>query len=69
MKHNNGYISLQHALSLIEKGYVFRQDLNQTEFKVCKGTESLEVYKLNERTAKDLKREIALLKKQTQINL
>lgn len=68
MKANNGYISLPHALSLINRGWVFRQDLKQTEFKVCKGTESLEVFKLNERTATALKRELHQIRQQTKID-
>lgn len=67
MKTNNGYISLNHAMTLIQHGWKFRQDLKQTEFKVAKSENSFDYYKLNKKTATELK--IKLNELRTQINI
>lgn len=69
MKATNNYISLQHATTLLEYGWVFRQDLKQTEFRLFKGVNSLEYHKLNKTTATEIKRHLNALKQQVKINL
>lgn len=68
MKHN-GYIGLSHAMSLVEKGWLFRQDLAQTSFKVTRTENSFDYYKLNRKTATELKQKLNELRNQTKISL
>lgn len=69
MKATNNYISLPHALNLIQSGWIFRQDLKQTEFKVLKGVGAIEYHKLNKTTATELKKHLNALRNQINIKL
>lgn len=69
MNRYNGYISLNHAMSLLQNGWLFRQDLKQTEFKIKRKENSLDWYKINKKVATELKKQINQLNNQTKICL
>jgi hypothetical protein len=68
MKTSNGYIGTDRAYSLIQNGWIFRQNLAQTEFKVKRTPDATDHFKLNQKSAAELK---SLIKqnKQVKINL
>lgn len=55
MHKNNNYINFYRAKNLLEIGYLFRQDLKQTWFKITNGKEN---FWLNAKTAKKVKSEL-----------
>jgi hypothetical protein len=55
MHKANGYISFFRAKILLECGYLFRQDLAQTWFKITNGKEN---HFLNAKTARKIKDQI-----------
>lgn len=67
MRASNGYIGIDKAMALIEAGWIYRQDLAQTEFKVMRCVNSSESFKLNKRSAIEVKEKIKLLKAQTSL--
>ena len=69
MKVSNNYISLETAESLILKGYIFRQDLQQTKFVVKRSESSLDELKLNKKNATELKKKLPSLYAQLKIKI
>lgn len=69
MKASNGYIGTDRAMSLIGEGWIFSQNPTQTEFKVMRCINSCESFKLNKRSATEVKEKIKLLKTQTSLCL
>lgn len=67
MKSTNGYISYDRATSLIEKGWIFKQDLAQTSFRIAKSENSLDYFKLNKKTATEVKKHLTLKRTQTKL--
>jgi hypothetical protein len=55
MHQTNNYISFFKAKSLLNEGYLFRQDLQQTWFKITNGKDN---FWLNPKTAKKVKSEL-----------
>lgn len=55
MHKANGYISFFRAKTLLESGYLFRQDLQQTWFKITNGKDN---FWLNAKTARKVKSEL-----------
>lgn len=55
MHQSNGYISFWKAKNLLSEGYIFRQDLNQTWFKITNGKDN---FWLNPKTARKVKDQI-----------
>ena len=55
MHKNNGYIEFFRAKTLLECGYIFRQDMAQTWFKITNGKEN---FWLNSKTARKIKDQI-----------
>lgn len=66
MKTSNNYIGLDTAMVLIQKGWIFAQNLAQTEFKLKKDGSW---YKLNKKTATELKKQLQQLRSQIKITL
>jgi hypothetical protein len=55
MHKTNNYIDFFKAKMFLESGYLFRQDLKQTWFKITNGKEN---YFLNAKTARKIKDQI-----------
>ena len=55
MHKTNGYIDFFRAKILLEYGYIFRQDLMQTWFKITNGKEN---FWLNSKTSRKIKDQI-----------
>ena len=55
MHKSNNYINFYRAKILLETGYLFRQDLQQTWFKITNGKEN---HFLNAKTARKVKSEL-----------
>jgi hypothetical protein len=55
MHQSNNYISFFKAKTLLSEGYLFRQDLKQTWFKITNGKDC---FWLNPKTARKVKSEL-----------
>lgn len=60
----NGYINETRAKALLIKGWIYRQNIEQTEFKLVKG---MYCWKLDKKTAYKVKMLSLQLKKQTKL--